>query len=634
MADGKVRIDIELTKDKFERQLSRLDANIKKISKGIENTGIKLGGSFKKIGTGFSSLLTSASGKLNIAQTKLEGVNKTLGITPQHIERTERALHRMAGVGILALGAMGGAGLAFNSQMESYTTNFEVMLGSQEKAVKKVNQLKEMAAKTPFELGDLADATQTLLAFQVPAEKTEKVLNQLGDISLGNKEKLSSLALVFGQVSSAGRLTGQDLLQFINSGFNPLNYIAKRTGESMEELRDRMSEGGVTVEEVEQAFADATEKGGQFYQGMEKGSKTLKGQLSTLKDNLNELFGGVMKPLFDYLSNTALPKLIEMVGKANPEKIITAFKILAPIVVGVTTSLLLFKGALLAVQIATIAVSKAQAILNAVMAMNPYVLIAIAIAGVVAALVTLWHTSEGFREAVMKIWEAIKGAFIYTIDSIIDAYHRAVDGFNSAWEWIKGVWNAAPDFFRSVWEGIKRPFITVADWFGSIFSKAWARVKAVFSAGGAIFQGIKEGIASTFKGIVNSLISGINTVVSIPFNKINSALARLRGISILGKKPFGFLPSIGVPQIPYLRKGGVLGKGQVGFLEGDGAEAVVPLEKNKKWIRRVASDMVMSLNAQGTGNQGGNVTNTKNITQNFYNKTTSPYEAYRKVVWA
>ena len=83
----------------------------------------------------------------------------------------------------------------------------------------------------------------------------------LGAVALGNKEKLSSLALVFGQVSSAGRLTGQDLLQFINVGFNPLNYIAKRTGESMEELRDRMSRGAIGVEEVEQAFIDATSNG-------------------------------------------------------------------------------------------------------------------------------------------------------------------------------------------------------------------------------------------------------------------------------------------------------------------------------------------------------------------------------------
>ena len=206
---------------------------------------------------------------------------------------------------------------SYNAQMETYTTNFKVMLGSAEAAEKKIAELTKFANETPFELSDLTDATQTLLSFQVESEKASKVLKMLGDISLGNKQKLSSLALVFGQVSSAGKLTGQDLMQFINVGFNPLNYIIQRTGESMEEVRDRMSAGAVSIDEVEQALIDATSDGGQLYNGMAEGHKTLQGQWSTLKGSISDALGQLVSPLAEMASSVILPALIKQVDRVS-----------------------------------------------------------------------------------------------------------------------------------------------------------------------------------------------------------------------------------------------------------------------------------------------------------------------------
>ena len=216
-----------------------------------------------------------------------------------------------------ALSALAGLGVTYNSQMEDYTASFKVMLGTAEAAASKVNELKEMAAATPFGMAELADATQTLLAFQVPAEESMDILQMLGDVSLGSKEKLSGLALVFGQVASAGRLQGQDLMQMINQGFNPLNYIAKRTGESMEELRDRMSKGAVSADEVTQAFKDATSEGGQFYKGMETASKTVSGLVSTLKDDAMSLIGEVVQPINDELRDNLLPTALDAVAEIS-----------------------------------------------------------------------------------------------------------------------------------------------------------------------------------------------------------------------------------------------------------------------------------------------------------------------------
>ena len=223
------------------------------------------------------------------------------------IDKMNKAVVGLTAAGTAVVVGLGKVGLEYNAQMENYITNFTTLLGSTEAAAKKVEELKKMAAQTPFGMEDLAQATQTLLAFGVEANKTTPILKALGDVSLGNKERFQSLALAFGQVSSAGKLTGQDLNQMINAGFNPLEYIAKRTGESMEQLRDRMSKGGITAKEVEQAFIDATSAGGQFAGGMEAASHTFDGMISTMKDNAKALVGQVFQPISNTIKNDLLP---------------------------------------------------------------------------------------------------------------------------------------------------------------------------------------------------------------------------------------------------------------------------------------------------------------------------------------
>lgn len=209
------------------------------------------------------------------------------------------------------------SGIGYNVQMEQYTANFKVMLGSAEEAERKLAELADYAKATPFDLTDLADATQTLLSFRVESGKASDVLRRLGDVSLGDKGKLSSLSLAFGQVSAAGKLSGQDLMQMINAGWNPLNDIIARTGETMEEVRERMSAGKIGIDEVTQALVDATSEGGTFFGGMAEGSKTLSGQWSTLKGVVAETLGTLTSRTFEAASSTILPALIEQIEKVN-----------------------------------------------------------------------------------------------------------------------------------------------------------------------------------------------------------------------------------------------------------------------------------------------------------------------------
>ena len=231
------------------------------------------------------------------------GIEKLGSIAKTGLKVTATAIGAVSG----AFGAAVLSGVKYNSQMEQYITSFGTMLGSAEEATKLVNNLKEMGAKTPFETSDLAKASQTLLAFGTSAEDLLPTLQMLGDVSQGNKERFDSLTLAFAQVGSAGKLSGQDLLQVVNAGFNPLNEISKMTGESMAELKERMSAGGVSAEEVAEAFKHATSEGGQFYQAMEAQSQTFNGQMSTLKDNAMSFIGELTQGVTNTLKDSVLP---------------------------------------------------------------------------------------------------------------------------------------------------------------------------------------------------------------------------------------------------------------------------------------------------------------------------------------
>ena len=238
------------------------------------------------------------------------------------------------------------------------------------------------------------------------------------------------------------------------------------------------------------------------------------------------------------------------------------------------------------------------------------------LASVIQVIIVL---AQGTWTIIKEIFSIVATWFNNTvITPVKNAFSKLWDGVKSlastAWSGIKSVWNSVSGWFKSTivspisnffsdmwsklksgaseaWTGIKNVFSNVTTWFKDKFTQAWTGVKNVFSTGGKIFSGITEGITSAFKKVVNAIISGINKVVATPFNGINNVLSTIRNASIAGLKPFSKLPSISVPQIPQLYQGGILKRGQVGLLEGNGAEAVVPLEKETGWINRIAQKM-------------------------------------------
>lgn len=206
-------------------------------------------------------------------------------------------------------------GVNYNATLEQYRTSFEVMTGSAEKAADVVERLRTMGAETPFETTDLVQVTQLLMQYGFTADDAIEKMSMLGDIAQGNKEAMVSIATGYAQMSSAGKVNLQDIKQMINGGFNPLQEISERTGESMASLYDRISKGNMAVSEITDSMRYATSEGGKFFQSMEKQSKTLNGQLSTLKDNAMQLLGSITEGMSENLASEMLPLVNNIVGE-------------------------------------------------------------------------------------------------------------------------------------------------------------------------------------------------------------------------------------------------------------------------------------------------------------------------------
>ena len=220
----------------------------------------------------------------------------------------------------------------------------------------------------------------------------------------------------------------------------------------------------------------------------------------------------------------------------------------------------------------------------------------------------LWQDIKDIANSVadwfVEAWTDIKNFFVDTWNSIKEKASNTWDGiknvFSTVGNWFhdkvispvgdffSGMWGKLKKGAKDAWSGIKDVFSTVANFFGDIFSKAWKKVKDIFSTGGKIFDGIKDGIVDAFKTIVNAIITGINKVVALPFKGINWALNKIKNIEILGLKPFDWIDTISVPQIPKLAKGGITNGATLAEIGEAGREMVLPLEANTQWMDLLA----------------------------------------------
>ncbi len=245
----------------------------------------------------FEKVLSSVTGK---SKRMISGIGTVAG-------GVAKGATLVYGAVSAAMSVAGVASIKYNASIEQLQTSFETMTGSAEKAAEIVQRLRTMGAETPFETADLAKVTQLLMQYGFEADDALAKMRMLGDIAQGNTQAMESIATGYAQMASAGKVNLQDIRQMINGGFNPLQEISERTGESMASLYDRISKGTMAVDEITESMIHATSEGGKFYQSMEKQRQTLNGQLSTLKDNLSSFGGMIFEPISDQLRDALIP---------------------------------------------------------------------------------------------------------------------------------------------------------------------------------------------------------------------------------------------------------------------------------------------------------------------------------------
>lgn len=277
------------------------------------------------------------------------------------------------------------------------------------------------------------------------------------------------------------------------------------------------------------------------------------------------------------------------------------------------------------------------------LAANPIILIIAGIAALVTAIITLWNTNEEFRNTVIAIWqgfvevmttiwdgivatvtavwETIKLIFTSAWDTIQLVWNTAIsffqniwngislafstvaeffsNAFTTAWNGIVTVWNAAVNFFSGIWNGITNIFSAVGGWFSNVFGTAYNAVRNIWNGIGSFFQGVWQTICNIFSNIGvtvgnaihDAAIASVNGILWMVENALNTPIRLLNGaIDIINYIPGVNIPHIAELQLPRLATGGVLDNGARAVLAGeDGAEAIVPLEKNTEWIGKVAS---------------------------------------------
>lgn len=455
---------IGINNDTMLEKFAELEKVQKKVSRGFAQMGTSVHTLQQKIALlkAERDLLPigslSAIRKYNSEINKLEhSVSKLQTLNGSKLKTWfSEALNSLPGLATNPLILAGaGIGMSIRKGMEAdlQQANITTLLrGDVEKAKALYAQLSDYGVKTPYDKAGLIEAQKTMMSFGLSSEFAFGKLKNIGDIAMGDVQKMQSLSLAFAQATSAGKLQGQDLMQMINAGFNPLQVISERTGESMAQLKERMSKGGISAQELAQAFEWATDKQGLFYQGAEKAGQTLSGKFNKMMDSITELalkvyeaISPVLSPLVDLaaviFSNIGggIGWLIQKFQEGNP----VIWGIAGAI--GIFTTALILHNTYTAIATAwqnrlTWAVIKT----NLAFLANPITLI---IAGIIALIAIIAYCIVGVS-GWGKAWE-------YTVQGMKYSWEAFVENFQFLWTVAKNTFMAGIDACKLAWYKFK-----------------------------------------------------------------------------------------------------------------------------------------------------------------------------------
>lgn len=323
------------------------------------------------------------------------------------------------------------AGVFAVAQMKEFVTNvanvrgefqkleisFKTMLGSEEKAVRLMDQLVKTAATTPFSMGDIANSAKQLLAYGLEAEKVNDTLIRLGDIAAGLSIPINDLAYLYGTTMVQGRLYTQDLNQFLGRGIPLMAELAKQFGVAESEVKKLVEEGKVGFPQVQQAIVNLTSEGSKFGGLMEAQSKTIAGQISNIEDQIEQMFNEIGKSSEGAISGalSVTSEVIEHweeIGKVLLTVIATygAYKAAVIAVAAAHKLMALWQTAqaFLSLVPAITSAKDAMLLFNMVCRANPLGLVLSVLAAAVTAFALFADTQDETEKAIKNVNERIK----------------------------------------------------------------------------------------------------------------------------------------------------------------------------------------------------------------------------------
>ena len=583
----------------------------------------------------------------------IDALDETSNAAKDTSNETESAFSKIGSVattiakGIATAGvAIGGAWLA---TIES-TREYREEMGKLDAAFQVSGHSSQAAKQTYSDLNAvLGDSGQAVEAAQHLAKltKNEQELQTWTDIctgvyaTFGESLPIEGLTEAANETAKTGILTGG-----LTDALNWAGISEEKFQEKLDKCSNEQERQKLIMDTLNKTYSEASTQ----YQKTNKDVMDANRAQEKLTDAFAEL-GRVGEPILTAIKD----KVGDMVAAAVPhlENFIQKIKdaaqwvkdngdtidIWVGIILGAATAigtflLILNWGAIMTAAANAVNVVRTAILgMNAAMLANPVGLVIAVLAGLVVAFLYLWNNVEGFRKfwidawelikstaskagkaiskffsdswsAIKKTWSAVTGYFKGIWTDITKIYANVKtwfsDRFRQAWNGIKTAWNSAKSFFRGIWTSVTGTFGNVSGWFRGKFQSAWSSIKSVFSGWGSFFGGLWTKIKSKFSSIGtsigssmgNAVKSGLNRVLSTVQSAINKGIGLINSaIRLANKLPgidVGTVPKISLPR---LAKGGVLEKGQVGLLEGTGAEAVVPLENNRAWLSKVAEEL-------------------------------------------
>lgn len=488
-------------------------------------------------------------------------------------------------------------GIEYNASIEQSTVAWKTLLGSQEKAEVMIKDIAKYAATTPFSKMGVDEMAKQLHNAGFKGDELFKQLTKFGDMggAFGVQEdSLKEMVRQYAQVQMATVAYTEDLNILQDRGIPIYKGLSEVLGKSVADVKKMASEGKISADIYNKAI-DSIAKNTEG--SMVAQSKTFNGMISTLKDNLGVLAGKLAEPIFNKLLEQLpkvmdfLDKLISNIGEgqgflegfanaiedtfgesaANKVRVFTntlSFIMdningIATALVGVATGMAVFKTvnlvmgmvkAFKAWRVATEGMTIAQALLNVVMTLNPIGIIIGLIAGLVAALIYLWNTNDGFRNALINAWNAIKEVALdcwgeickfFTEDIpnawnfVVEETGKLIDSIvnwfsqlpNRIWTWLVNTYKKIEEWGSKVWEKAKeigKNFITsFMDWITQLPQKIWLTFLNALDKVAQFAINLGSKALEAGKNMVNNII---NAVKSLPSEMMNIGRNIVEGV--------------------------------------------------------------------------------------------------------